>query len=94
MRGATKEYQCRWCGEPFTARVADRNRGWARSCSKACASSRREKKLGKTGSGFRDRQDAADVKAGENDRDRTSSIFHGGIMDLLNRKIAQDPGEF
>ena len=41
-RGAMGNYTCA-CGKSFTARVADRNRGWARFCSKACA-----KKLGAT----------------------------------------------
>lgn len=29
-------YACRNCGGSFTARVADRARGWARYCSKRC----------------------------------------------------------
>lgn len=38
---------CAWasCGKPFTARVADRKRGWAKTCSKACAAKLREKTL-------------------------------------------------
>ncbi|MGL5488839.1 MAG: hypothetical protein ACRDC6_21500 [Shewanella sp.] len=40
-RGAKIEMQCH-CGEKYMARVADLNRGWARSCSKRCASIRRE----------------------------------------------------
>lgn len=32
----TEEYNCSFCGKKFTARVADRNRGWARFCSKSC----------------------------------------------------------
>ncbi len=34
------------CGTMFTARVADRKRGWAKSCSKSCAAIKREKKTG------------------------------------------------
>lgn len=30
----------------FTARVADRARGWAKSCSKSCAATKREKRTG------------------------------------------------
>lgn len=46
MTGAKMvEVTCR-CGEKFQARVADRARGWAKSCSKSCAASRREKKTG------------------------------------------------
>lgn len=33
---ATATYKCARCGNPFTARTADRNRGWARFCSKSC----------------------------------------------------------
>ncbi len=29
-------YQCKQCGSDFTARTADRARGWARFCSKSC----------------------------------------------------------
>ena len=36
IRGRQLEYQCRNCQKPFTARVADRARGWAQYCSKAC----------------------------------------------------------
>lgn len=32
------------CGARFTARAADRARGWARSCSKSCAAKRRERR--------------------------------------------------
>ncbi len=28
--------KCQRCGKPFDARVADRNRGWARFCSTEC----------------------------------------------------------
>ncbi len=35
-RGKTCECKCARCGEMFTARVADRKRGWARFCSKSC----------------------------------------------------------
>lgn len=36
QRGQKKEYNCRCCDKPFTARVADRERGWAQYCSKKC----------------------------------------------------------
>lgn len=29
-------YKCKCCGQPFEARVVDRNRGWAQFCSKRC----------------------------------------------------------
>jgi hypothetical protein len=46
MRGATVEVKCA-CGTMFTARVADRKRGWAKSCSKSCAARRSNEKTGK-----------------------------------------------
>ncbi len=39
-------YQCKSCGDDFVARVADRNRGWARFCSKSCKASHQEKRTG------------------------------------------------
>jgi len=37
MTGKTIEVTCKCCPDKFTARVADRNRGWAQFCSKSCA---------------------------------------------------------
>ena len=47
----TSEYRCAKpaCGALFTAKVADRKRGWAKCCSKACAAWVREKKLDRGG---------------------------------------------
>lgn len=45
-RGAKGTYQCKRCGDPFTARVADRNRGWARFCSKSCKAAEQERRTG------------------------------------------------
>lgn len=45
IRGKTVEVKC-VCGCVFTARVADRKRGWAKSCSKSCAATRTNKKTG------------------------------------------------
>jgi hypothetical protein len=36
VRGKLEQYNCRSCNGLFTARVADRKRGWAQYCSKAC----------------------------------------------------------
>ena len=41
------ECKCAVCGEKFMARVADRNRGWAKCCSKSCAATLSNKKTGK-----------------------------------------------
>ncbi len=44
-RGKTVEVKCH-CGDTFTARVADRKRGWAKSCSKSCAATKTNQKTG------------------------------------------------
>ena len=46
MSGATASYKCKWCGDPFEARTADRARGWARFCSKTCKAKKQEKRTG------------------------------------------------
>jgi hypothetical protein len=43
---ATATYKCVKCGNPFTARTADRKRGWARYCSKSCKAVKQEAKTG------------------------------------------------
>lgn len=45
-RGATATYHCACCGGAFTARTADRDRGWARYCSKSCKARRQEARTG------------------------------------------------
>lgn len=37
---------CEWCQGLFTARIADRKRGWARFCSKTCKAKEQEKRTG------------------------------------------------
>jgi len=37
---ATVDVACDWCAGKFTARTADRKRGWARFCSKPCKASK------------------------------------------------------
>lgn len=39
--GNTVEVKCAWCKEIFTAKKADRKRGWAKCCDKSCASKKR-----------------------------------------------------
>lgn len=36
MRGDTVQVRCLCCGDQFTARVADRARGWGKFCDKSC----------------------------------------------------------
>ncbi|MNJ60216.1 hypothetical protein D3C77_559340 [compost metagenome] len=39
---STVEAFCDWCSGRFTARTADRKRGWARFCSKSCKASKQQ----------------------------------------------------
>ena len=39
---ATVEVGCAWCEGKFTARVADRKRGWGKFCSKSCKASKQK----------------------------------------------------
>lgn len=45
---ATVQVKCQSCGDPFTARVADRRRGWGRFCSKSCKAVKQMKTHGDT----------------------------------------------
>lgn len=40
------QYKCQQCGGTFTARTADRARGWARFCSKSCKARKQEASTG------------------------------------------------
>ncbi len=40
------QYKCASCGDLFTARVADRKRGWARFCGKSCKAKKQESRTG------------------------------------------------
>jgi DNA replicative helicase MCM subunit Mcm2 (Cdc46/Mcm family) len=51
----TVTVNCKHCRDPFTARVADRKRGWARFCSKSCKAKHQEKRTGQHAA-YRDRQ--------------------------------------
>lgn len=43
---STAQYKCQRCQKLFTARTADRNRGWARFCSKSCKAIKQEQRTG------------------------------------------------
>lgn len=47
--GKTAIYKCLCCKDPFRARVADRNRGWARYCSKSCKAIKQTQRTGYAG---------------------------------------------
>lgn len=67
---STATYACKSCKEPFTARTADRARGWARFCSKRCKAVKQEARTGQFVAHLaagRDREDAqpmSDAEAG------------------------------
>lgn len=42
----TSEYSCKSCKKLFTARTADRARGWALYCSKSCKAIKQEARTG------------------------------------------------
>lgn len=43
----TATYACKCCRKPFTARVVDRKRGWARFCSKSCKAVEQTRRTGR-----------------------------------------------
>lgn len=49
MRGEKQTYKCLTCKLPFTARTADRKRGWARYCSKSCKAIKQTQRTGYSG---------------------------------------------
>lgn len=53
---STGQYKCQACGGTFTARTADRARGWARFCSKSCKARKQEARTGQHRA-YLDRQD-------------------------------------
>jgi len=66
----TAKYACVNCKDLFTARIADRKRGWARYCSKSCKAKKQEARTGQYkallqgGSGSSWDQAMADNEAG------------------------------
>lgn len=44
--GATVIVKCARCKQPFEARIADRNRGWGKFCSKSCKAIRQTQRTG------------------------------------------------
>lgn len=43
-RGKLVRVRCACCGKAFSARQADRARGWAQACGKSCAARLRERR--------------------------------------------------
>ena len=44
IRGEMVVVKCKECKEEFSARVADRKRGWGKFCSKSCKAKKQEKR--------------------------------------------------
>lgn len=83
MSAATATYKCKCCGDPFTARTADRARGWARYCSKSCKAKKQESRTGQHRA-FIERQqsrecygevDISDMDFGASDGDSQPALF-------------------
>jgi transposase-like protein len=55
---STGQYKCQQCGGTFSARTADRARGWARFCSKSCKASKQEARTGQHRA-YQERQEGA-----------------------------------
>jgi hypothetical protein len=45
-RGKMVRVRCKFCRDPFVARVADRKRGWGKFCSKTCKAKEQERRTG------------------------------------------------
>jgi len=65
---STAEYKCKndGCGKMFTARTADRKRGWALFCSKRCKAVEQEKRTGQHAA-YQARRDAAHASTFDSD---------------------------
>lgn len=55
------QVNCKTCGAEFSARPADRKRGWARFCSKSCKAREQERRTGRNAR-HRRRRDESDVE--------------------------------
>ena len=64
---STATYKCARCSDLFTARTADRKRGWARFCSKSCKAIKQEQRTG---------QHRSYLARTENDAEETFSNAH------------------
>ena len=71
------------CGKSFSAKVADRKRGWARFCSKSCAAWAREKKLDRNGYMLTQNE--------RNRRDRDVGLVCAGYDDHFDKYGVEKP---
>lgn len=70
------EVKCKRCKQPFMARVADRNRGWGKFCSKSCKAVVQERRTGQHSDHIH-RQRIIDANDGKTPRDFQRE--YGGI---------------
>lgn len=80
------EVKCKRCKQPFMARVADRNRGWGRFCSKSCKAIKQERRTGQHAD-YKHRENftqlVRDANGGKGPRDFQREF--GGIPQFNNR---------
>lgn len=81
VRGKTNTYSCKTCKRPFTARVADRARGWAKYCSKSCKAIKQTQRNGRGAGGKRVGEYAPGVSW---ERARADQIEYGGYPQYQN----------
>lgn len=76
-------YLCKTCNDPFKARKADRDRGWARYCSKSCKAIRQTQKTGVGKGGYIYLPNGGSIKRGyEYDKYGAKVGFQMGLADL------------
>ena len=76
-RGERATYKCQRCRVDFTARVADRKRGWARFCSKSCKAIIQEKTTGQYAA-LCDRRDSDETY--DRDMDAAGGLMYSGFF--------------
>jgi hypothetical protein len=106
---ATVIVKCKCCHTEFTARVADRKRGWAKFCSKSCKAKKQEARTNQyaaykqgesnfRGSGVsRDRYLADAREYGgipQYDRHGNYEGFVGGVVDFDNSTDCQNSNPY
>ena len=86
---ATANFKCKCCKRDFTARTADRARGWALFCSKSCKAIKQEQGNGQfkaylSGHGVSNLHPSR-MRRIERDRDRTEDDTHPFSSDALGQ---------
>lgn len=80
---STATYKCKNCGDPFTARTADRKRGWAKFCSKSCKAKKQTRDTGRGRDGVQHLPNGGYIKGNtEYDRHGMKVGIHMSLSDL------------